>query len=272
MTSLPRLVAIDLDGTLLDGHKRLTPRTIAAVRAVADAGVVCVIASGRMYRHSIKPYLVELGLSAPVIAYNGAVIVDGGTDQILFERPVEPALAEPVLDWCAAEDRHLQCYFDDVLYCRRPNRWSELYLARTGAEVVFREDLFEWVRGRASTKLLTIDEPPVIEALLPRWRERLDGQLYVTISEPEYLEFMDPGATKGWALRRICELLDIPPEETAAFGDSTNDLPLLEAAGHAVAMAGARPALLAAADTIAPPHEEDGVAQVLERWLKAAGR
>lgn len=272
MDQLPRLVALDLDGTLLNAAKQLTPRTIAAVRALVDAGVIVVVASGRMYRASIKPQVLELGLTAPVIAYNGARIVDPRDDSVLFERPVDPAVAEPLLACAAERDLHLQLYFDDTLYCRRANRWSELYADRSQAEPVYREDLYDWARGRASTKLLLIDEPAAAEAFRDEWVARLGERLMISISEPEYVELTDPGATKGWALRTVCAWHGIDPAFSAAFGDSGNDLPLLEAAGYRVAPANARPAVLAVADEVCPHHDQDGVAQAIEGWLARFGR
>ncbi|NUQ01532.1 MAG: HAD family phosphatase, partial [Armatimonadetes bacterium] len=247
--------------------KQLTPRSRAAVADLAARGTVVALASGRMYRHCMAPQVEALGLATPCICYNGAVILDPTNGQILSERPIAPELVTPVIDFAAARGLTLNLYRDDVLYIQRPTRWSELYVARTGAQPVFREDLYDWFRGSASTKMLLLDEPAEIEVLLREWQARVDGQLYVTISDPEYLEFMDPSATKGWALRRLCEHLGIDPAESAAFGDARNDLPLLEAAGYAVAMANARPELQAVADEIAPSNDEDGVAQVLERWL-----
>ncbi|MBI2302119.1 MAG: HAD family phosphatase [Armatimonadetes bacterium] len=257
MDRLPGLVAFDLDGTLLNAAKQITPRTLAAVRALVDAGVIVVVASGRMYRSSIKPQALELGLDTPVIAYNGALIMDPRDDTVLFERPVPPELARPVIDYAAERDLHLQCYFDDTLYCRRVTPWLELYIRRTHAEPVVREDLYDWARERASTKLLIVDE--------------VGDRMVVAISEPEYVEFTDPGATKGEALRRVCAWHGIDPADSAAFGDSGNDLPLLEAAGYRVAPANARPAVLAVADEVCPHHDEDGVAQALERWLARFG-
>jgi hydroxymethylpyrimidine pyrophosphatase-like HAD family hydrolase len=131
----------------------------------------------------------------------------------------------------------------------------------------FRDDVYEFFAGRPSTKLLLLEEPGRVQELQPIWHERLGDQLYVTISDPEYLEFMSREATKGWALLRLCEHFGIDPSETAAFGDAPNDLPLIQAAGLGVAMANAREAVREAADLIAPSNEEDGVAQVIEGWL-----
>lgn len=271
LNRLPRLVALDLDGTLLNPAKELTPRTRAAVRALADAGTVCVLASGRMYRDCMAPQVAALGLDSPVICYNGAVILNPVSGEILSEKPVSPARVEPLMEYAVEQDLTLNLYHGDRLYCRQETDWTRLYVARTGARPIYREDLFDWFRGKASTKCLLLDHPPRVEERLAIWRERCGHELYVTISDPEYLEFMNPTATKGWALRSLCEHLAIDVADTAAFGDARNDLPLIEAAGYGVAMANARPELREAADLIARSNEDDGVAQVIEGWLREFG-
>ncbi|MCC7494233.1 MAG: HAD family phosphatase [Fimbriimonadaceae bacterium] len=270
--SLPQLVALDLDGTLLNRAKQLTPRTTAAIRELEARGVICVLASGRMYHHCMEPYVTQLGLPHPVICYNGAVILDPSNGQILSEQAVPAALWAPVVEFAEATGRTYNLYLDDQLYCPRASRFTELYCGRTSARPVFREDLAGWAAGRDSTKLILLDDPAQVEELYRRWHAELGDQLYVTVSDPEYLEFMNRGANKGWALRELCRRLGVDPANTVAFGDARNDIPLLQAAGTSYAMADARPELQAVADHLAPSHDDDGVAQVMERWLAASGR
>lgn len=265
MSGLPRLVAFDLDGTLLDAAKRLTSRTVAAVHALADAGVLCVVASGRMYRHCMESIVAELGVTTPVIGYNGAMVIDPASGRPLSEKPIEPDLVVELMD--LAGERHLNLYRDDQLYCRRPTEWSALYAQRTGAQAIFRDDLYTWYAGQPSTKALIIDQPDAATALLGPLHERFGARLTATISDPEYVEITAPGADKGWALTALCESLGVDLADTAAFGDSLNDLPMLEIAGLSYAMANAKPAVIAACDRLAPAHTEDGVAQVIEGWL-----
>lgn len=265
---LPRLVAFDLDGTLLDGDKRLTERTAQAVRALSAAGCHCLLASGRMYRDCMEPLVARLGLTTPVIGYNGALVVDPSDNTVLSENPIPADLVVELMRHADEHRRHLNLYHDDRLYCRARNHWSELYQSRTGAVTHYRDDLYTWFAGRPSTKCLLLDQPAAIARILPEFQERYSGRLHVTVSDPEYLELGNPGATKGWALRAVCERLGVPVSESVAFGDSLNDLPLLEAAGRAYAMANANPRVKAAADRIAPAHTEDGVARVLEAWLR----
>jgi hypothetical protein len=267
VTQLPLLAAFDLDGTLLDPAKRLTARTVAAVRALAARGCRCVLASGRMYRDCMAPQVARLGLDAPVIAYNGAMVLNPADGAIWYQMPLDPDLQAPLVAFAEEHALHLNLYLDDVLYCRRPTAWSDLFTARTGAKPVFRADLAQFFAGRASTKLIIIDQPATVEAMYAEWRAAIGDRLYVTISDPEYLEFMNPGATKGAALTALCARLGIDPARTVAFGDALNDLPLLAAAGTGYAMANARPEVRAAADAIAPGNDCEGVAQVIEGWL-----
>ena len=268
MKSLPKLVALDLDGTLLNSQKQLTERSRAAVHALADAGTVIVLASGRMFRDCMAPQVAMLGVSAPVICYNGAIVLEPATGEILSQRPVPAAWVGPLTQFAAETDRTINLYTGDRLYCRQPTKWTELYCGRTGAQPIFRDDLFEWFEGRDSTKVLILDEPEAIEAMFVEWHAKVGQELYVTVTDPEYLEFMNPTANKGWALHSLCDRLGIDRTATAAFGDARNDLPLIEAAGIGVAMSNGRPELHAVADIIAPSNDDDGVAQIIEGWLR----
>mgnify|MGYP000947030299 FL=1 len=267
MPKLPKLAAFDLDGTLLNSQKVITPRTLAAVRALADTGCVCVLASGRMYRDCMEGHVAQLGLDTPVIAYNGALVLNPTSGEIWHETSVSPALCAPVLEHVRASGQHLNFYFEDRMYCPRPSEWGDLYIRRVGAKPIYRDDLYDWAAGRAATKLLIVDDPAEIERCREQFQAFYGDRLYITITEHEYLEFMNPTVSKGKALLALCARLGIDPADSVGFGDAPNDIPLLEDAGTGYAMAGARPEVLAAADAVAPGNDEDGVAQVIEGWL-----
>ncbi len=268
MTALPTLAAFDLDGTLLNSAKEITPRTLDAVRALAATGCVCCLASGRMYRDCMDGYAAQLGLPSPVIAYNGAMIL-GPDGEIWDETSIPAELCQPVLDEVIAHDRHLNIYHRDTMYCRRPTAWGDLYIERTGARPVYRDDVYEWFAGKTSTKLLIVDAPETISRLREEFSERYGGALYITITEREYLEFIHPDSNKGRALLALCAHFGLDPADSVGFGDAPNDIPLLELAGRGYAMADARSSVKAVADALAPSNDEDGVAQVIEGWLAA---
>jgi len=262
-----KLVALDLDGTLLNRQHRLSERSRVALQRLQAQGVRIVLASGRMHCSSV-PFAAALHLQEPLISYNGALIKWEPTGEVLHHLPVPPEAAAEVVAFATDRGLHLNLYLDDVWYVSANTRWTRLYAERTGVTPVIRPDLPEWAAGREPTKVILIDEPAVISSLLSEWRGRTKGRLYVTTSEPEYLEFMHPQVSKGWALRRVREYFGLAREETAAFGDNPNDVPLLEEAGLGVAVANAHPETKAVADLVTASNDEDGVAQVIEGWLR----
>lgn len=268
--SVLQLVALDLDGTLLNSAHDLSPRTEAAVGTIRDRGVRVILASGRM-PGSMVPYARQLHLEEPLIAYNGALVRWDRTGEVLHHIPVPADWALQVMDFARQESLHLNLYFEDVWYSPADSEWAQLYARRTRQTPVFRADLYEWAAGREPTKIICIGPPSRIQTALQLWRERAGPALYVTTSEPEYLEFMNPNVSKGVALQRLCARLGIPLASTMAFGDNLNDRPLLETAGYGVAMGNSAPEVQAVADRVTGTNDEDGVAQVLEEWLAQHG-
>jgi Cof subfamily protein (haloacid dehalogenase superfamily) len=261
-----QLVAIDLDGTLLNSTHDLSSRHEAAVRAVRERGVRVILASGRMHA-SIVPYARQLELDEPIISYNGALVRWDRTGEVLHHLPVSAEWAAEFMAFAREEQFHLNLYFDDVWYSPADSEWAQLYARRTRRTAVFRPDLYEWAASREPTKILCIGPPERIRTAFHLWRERAGNHLYVTTSEPEYLEAMNPAVSKGLALQRLCAHLGLPLAHTMAFGDNLNDQPLLEAAGYGVAMGNSPPEVQAVADRVTGTNDEDGVAQVLEEWL-----
>jgi Cof subfamily protein (haloacid dehalogenase superfamily) len=256
------LISLDLDLTLLDDDHRISARNAAAVRACRDRGAKVIITSGRMFRCAL-PYVRQLGLAAPVIAYNGAMVKDAGTGQVLRHDALAAETAQELAAFCAREGLNLNFYLDDNLYIAETNPWAELYATRTGAPLNPVGDLRTFADQRP-TKVLIVADPTRIRALYDELAPRYAGRAYVTISNVEYLEFMPPGADKGKALAWLAAYLGIPRERVIAFGDADNDVPAIAWAGLGVAMENGRPAAKAAAGRIAPRHDEDGVAAVLE--------
>lgn len=261
--SLPfELISLDLDLTLLNDAHQISPRNLQTVRRCRDLGAKVVITSGRMFRCTL-PYVHELELDTPVIAYNGAFIKQENTGEVLLHERLDIATAQAIAAFCAAEDLSLNYYLDDSLYIAKLNPWAELYSSRTGAPLNPVGDLRVFA-DRAPTKVLIVDDPERIIRLQAELAPQYAEHAYVTISNIEYLEFMPPGVDKGKALAVVAKHFGIAREKTIAFGDANNDIPVIQWAGMGVAMANGKPDAIAAADRLAPRHDEDGVAQVLE--------
>lgn len=262
----PQLIALDLDGTLLTKDKRISPRNQEVVQALARQGIAIVLASGRMHQVTAR-YASDLNLpdDTPIISYNGAM---GRTHAgaPLFEWPVPSEEAGEIVEFCYRNDYHLNFYHADMLYVAHETKWAELYYSRTGSLPHPVGDLRPMI-GKTPTKLILIDTPEITDRLLEEKRRQYGERLYITKTDDEYLEFMNPAANKAAALSEIAKRLDIPRERCIAFGDNYNDIPMLEWAGVGVAMANARDEVFAHADDTAPDADQDGVAEYLTRFL-----
>ncbi len=229
-------------------------------------GVTVVLASGRMHV-TMLPYASQLGLTTPLISYNGAM-VQSASGELWQHFKVPANLSSEVLAYCQAETLQLNFYHDDILYTRAYTDHLKLYQGRTNAPVVVEPDLNSKFEGVEPTKLVIVDTIAYTDSLLTPFKEMYAGRLYVTKSSNEYLEFMPLNATKGKALQLVAERLGFTAERTIAFGDNDNDIPMIEWAGMGVAMKNARPGPLAAADSIAQSNEDCGVARKLEEIYK----
>ena len=264
-TSIDRikLAAIDLDGTLLGSDHAISAGNRAAVRRAVGAGAVAVLASGRQF-DTINAFAAHLGLSpdAPIIAYNGAMIRTHG-GETWFHQPLPADASSVIVQYGAAHSLHLNLYLNDTLYVRDDTEYGRLYQKRTGTVPSVTGDLARF-DGQQPTKLLLIDTKEITDRLLKYFQAEFGDTLTITKTEDEYLEFMAPNVSKGLALAETAKRLGLSSDQCVAFGDSYNDISMLEWAGLGVAMENARPELKAVAGRIAPSADADGVGALLD--------
>lgn len=273
-----RLIALDLDGTLLDSSGGVPERNRVALRRAAlsrsSGGVVVALASGRM-TDCIEPTASRLGMDCPVIAYNGALVRDSMRDskargrEIIFHRPVEAACGERLVEFCRGRYM-LNFYWEESLYAEgsEPLRpYAEIYARQTGARYNFLPDLRE-LSGREPTKLILITDPPERDRLYGRFARELGEELTIIKTNPEYLEFLNKGADKGVALMELAQHYGFAPEEVMAFGDGDNDAPMLAAAGTGIALANGSELAKASADVVSElDNDSCAVAEAVERLV-----
>jgi hypothetical protein len=260
-----KLIALDLDGTLVPKSHDIPERNRQAVQRACAQGVTVVIATGRMHRSACQ-FVQRLGLEGtPIISYNGAMVRLPEGEKPLMHTPLAADLAAEIVARAVSEGHHLNYYLDDVLYVTHIEHWARLYQQRTGDLGQPVGDLRQFA-GQVPTKLLLTTHPQEIEALLPVEQERYEGRAYVTRSMPEYLEYLSLEASKGRALEWLAGYLGVGREQIMACGDMLNDLPMIEWAGVGVAMAGAQEAVREAADFV-PVDPEAGVAEAIEKYI-----
>lgn len=258
-------LACDLDHTLIAEDGVLRSRTKRALRAARADGLHVVVVTGRMFR-SVLPYLEDASLDDPVVCYQGAVVADPRTGEFLLHEPIPLHTALDSIDAVVAEGFHLNCYVEDELYVAEVTPQARAYADFQHLPIHPVGPLREWL-DRPPTKLVVVGDPVELDGLEQRLKQRFAGRLYISKSLPFFLELASPNVTKASGLRFVAEHVGFALERTIAFGDGENDVELLEEAGYAIAVANAHERVLALADFVCPPPDEEGVAQVVEGYL-----
>jgi hypothetical protein len=262
----PLLLAIDLDGTLVEPLHPVRPKVLEAVAKAVAAGVRVTIVTGRMYVGA-APLVAALGVEGPIVCYQGAVIADARTG--VFERELALPNAVALRIYAAAKEHgyHVQFYADDHFYVEQRNAYADLYARISGSEPVVVASLPEAFAGRDSTKVNVVTEAERTPECAALMRRVCGDEAYVTRSNPEFVEMINPHVDKGRTLEIVAGRHGIPMERVMAIGDSYNDVPLLRAAGFGVAMGSAPPELQREADAVVGDVEHDGVAEAIARFV-----
>ena len=270
-----RLIAMDLDGTLLTTDKRLTERNRTAMEKAAEAGITVVPATGRIYA-GVPEEIRTLPFIRYLILANGATVYDRETDKVLYSAEIPPETAINVLAWLDGFPVIYDCYQDDQGYMtaemwEKAERYapSPIYLRmiRTLRKPV--PDLKDHIReaGRSVQKLQAFCETTEEQILVLEKTAARFPELAVSSSVARNVEINDARANKGAALQALCDYLEIGTEAAMAFGDGFNDLSMIRTAGTGVAMGNSVQAVLDTADLIAPDNDADGVGCMIETIL-----
>lgn len=266
-----KLVAIDLDDTLLDSRLRIAPGCRQAIRQVQARGVMVTLATGRMFRSAL-PYADQLQVDMPLITYQGALVKVSRSGEELYYQPVPTEPGLEVMDYFDRAGVHYHCYFDDQLCLEKLDEEGLKYAALAGVKPVIVENLKKTIREQPTPKILAVlYKEELLLAMEKELKNRLGDVLNITRSKPYYLEFMHPLAGKGRALETIARHYGIRQREVMALGDSYNDLAMIQWAGLGVAMGNARESVKQAADYVTLSNEEEGVAAALRRFVLQGG-
>ncbi|HOV80768.1 MAG TPA: Cof-type HAD-IIB family hydrolase [Bacillota bacterium] len=260
-----KMVAVDLDDTLLSGELRLTGRVKEAVAAARAAGVKFTISTGRMFR-SAAVFAQELQIDIPLITYQGALVKNSLSGETLLYRPLPLVYAREIITRVKRSGCHLNCYLDDRLLVEKHTSESIRYASFSGVEAEPVGDFLEFF-DRDPIKVLAISEEPLLDRLSAELKPAYEGKVHIVKSKPHFLEFSHPLATKGDALAFLAGCYGIGREEIMAVGDSYNDLEMIRYAGLGVAVANARDDVKKEADYVTSATYGDGVVEALEKFV-----
>lgn len=271
--SYPRLIALDLDGTLLNSKKELSPANDAALRKAHAEGAEIVLATGRFYGA-----LPELLRTLPYVRYyltvNGAKLCDRQTGRVLYQAEIPWAQAVAIMEYFETLPVIYDCYLGDAAYMSAALlAQADAYAHNDFYSQMMRlrhpvPELRAYLRERKTDVQKTMclfrpEDMALRETLLRSLPGKFPGTV-VTSSIPNNIEFNHENATKGAALCALADHLGISQEETLAFGDDYNDISMLQAAGVGVAMKNAFDAVKKAADAVTESCDRDGVAKFLQ--------
>lgn len=262
------LIALDLDGTLLNSHEEISPRNRRAIRSALDAGIRIVLVTGRGVDTPIR-VSKELGLNLPIVCCHGALTKDFLANRTLGHVPVPMQYAKPMVEFAEREGLSIALYSEECFYRLEG---SKLYMEDMTGPAWREVRTFADVMHTAPTFIRFLGEHSVAAM------QREFGDLPLHFKYESWLDFVECAvtnreATKQRALARLCADFQIPSEMVMAIGDSRNDVPMLRWAGLGVAMGNSLPEVRQSVRHVTLTNDQDGVAAAIERFaLQSSGR
>lgn len=264
-----KMIVLDLDGTLTNSKKEMTPRTRDALLKAEQRGVRIVLASGRP-TYGITALAEELDLKTYqgfILAFNGGRITDCATGKVVFDQPLNPEVVPPLYEAVKKYGMEMLTYQDEkIAATKKANKYvlHEAFINKM--PVVEYTDFIHQIRYPIN-KCLVVGDPAPLHELELQLAGTFKGMMDVYRSAGFFLECVPPGIDKAHSLKRLFELTGIRREEVIACGDGYNDQSMIRFAGLGVAMANAPKDIQDTADYITYSNEEDGVAHVVEKFI-----
>lgn len=270
-----KLLILDIDGTLLNEEKKITPHTKAILLKAQQLGVKIVLASGRP-TYGVLPIAKELELDKHggyLLSYNGGQIFDLSTDELLFEKRVDPSMLPYIERKAKKNNFPIFTYHEDTILTNDVyNKWIRKEASLNNMKLKEVPNFAESIDFHPCKCMLVSDDEEALVGLENHWKKRLAGTLDVFRSEPYFLEIVPELIDKANTVSVLLGKLNISPENIIAIGDGVCDVTMIQLAGLGIAMGNAQDSVKLCADYITPSNEEDGVAQAVEKYILSAIR
>ncbi len=265
---IKKIVFVDLDGTIIDYTGQPFPGVPEAIGKLKSRGVDVILATGRMLGSAVR-HVRKLGLSSPVIAYNGALVADVETGKWLLHQSLASSLAADIIAAATGEEATVMCFINDRYLTNKMDDKVKAYEERSQVSALVIPDLHRAVDAPPSKVLVVCGTRKQFERVRSVLQNGFGTSIHMAESRTGYLEVLARGVTKASAALWVCSLLKIDIESAAAFGDNMNDLELLSSVGFAGAMESAPAALKEAAQMTVSSPERGGLAEALLSLLQS---
>lgn len=266
-----KLIALDLDGTLLNTQKEISPRNRAAILAAREQGVQVILASGRPYI-GMQKYMRQLGMTGDndyVLCFNGARVERATGGQVINSKMLRGKDAKLVAAYAQQFGLNTHAFSPTRgLITPQASHYTQHEADSNFIDFTLL-DFAELDDDEPIIKSMMIDPPQLLQTIIDQMPDELSARYTIVRSAPFFLEFIHPEANKGAGVAALAQHLQIQPEEIICCGDAGNDLHMLQYAGLGVAMGNATDELKAIADYITADHNESGVAEVIEKFILA---
>lgn len=261
-----KMIAIDLDGTLLKDDKTISLTNMRALLDAMKAGVRICISTGRAWPGA-KAFVRQIGCNAAVITSNGAMIIDSADESIMYECTLDRDVAKQIYDIGNELGMTQIVWAKNVLYGNKLNARISDYGYRFGKMEPQKVTDFDKLNAQGILKILWYDDPECISGVQKKISGRITGDVNICTSNIDLLEFFSSNVSKAAGLDRISSMYGIDPGEVIALGDGHNDIEMLHWAGLSVAMGNATDEVKAEADLITSTNEQDGVARIIQTYI-----
>jgi Cof subfamily protein (haloacid dehalogenase superfamily) len=264
-----KMIVLDLDGTLTNEKKKITPKTKEALMKAQEKGIKIVLASGRP-TYGITAIADELNIKeygGYILAFNGGKITNAKDMKVVFEQTLQESLVPELYAAASNNNMPILTYQGEQIATSKKDNKYVLHEAFINQMPVVQYDDFLRQIVYPINKCLIVGDPTPLHELELKLVKKLDGKMNVYRSAAFFLECVPRGIDKAKSLDRLIKILDIKKDEIIACGDGYNDLSMIEFAGLGVAMANASKEVQDAADYITYSNEEDGVAHVIEKFI-----
>lgn len=264
-----KLIALDLDGTLLNARKEITTHTLETLMLAQEQGLRIALTSGRPARgiQEVAETLKLREYGGFIIANNGGQIVDYASNKVLYKKELDTSFYPLLYQYSIPQDFVILTYTETYVITEDASNEYVQYVSRNNKLPVRQVRSFLEEIRTPRPKVLIVGNSNKLALLEKKMQQDLEGQLNVYRSEPFLLELLPLGIDKATGLRKLISQIGICREEIIACGDGYNDLSMIEFAGMGVAMENAQEVVKKEANYITASNEEDGVALAIERFI-----